>query len=316
MQKYISRYKTGLPYPMVLSESQSISDHLAWCYPHKSSDFPEITTTKDYFCIYSTDHDTNAVGKILWGEMDDLEYNGFVENGIIVNNGYQSEFGWLIRIPTSESGLATDTIFFYFHTGAADPSNVSGMQETHLWTSAGGALHSTTWNDQGKPLGNEAGDNHTGYLRVWKRGVNDYIGNHLIEGGGSYPYTDLQQISYSVDGLNWTRGTKYSCDLNMPANGYFWRSDIQPFYKDSILYGIITYRNSGVIYVALVELSETTYLPETFIKTIEEVSYREQTAYFENNVMNIYLSNQNEYINETFPTEASLYLFKYAINRI
>ena len=239
--------------------------------------------------------------------MDDLEYNGFVENGVVVKDGYQSEFAILIRIPTSESGLATETLFLYYHN-IGDPTNTIS-QETHLLTSVGGELHTATWTQRGTVLGVESGDNHTGYLRIWKRGVGDYIGNHLRLSGGVTPFIDHQQISTSSDGLNWTRGVKYSVDLNMPSGGTFWRHDIQPFEKDGTLYGFVTYTNT-IRYLALVELEPTTYLPKTFIKTIIQQTFTDQTIFIENNVAYIYLRNK-DFINADMPEVNSLYLYKY-----
>lgn len=302
-----------LLFPLVVQPSQTSLDDLAWSYPHKSSDFPTITTTKDYFVIYSTDHiAVSADGKIMWGEMDDLEYNGFVELGEIVG-GFQAEFAQLILIPTAESGLGADTVFLYYHTDSTDPSNTIN-QETHLLTTTGGLLHTATWNQQGRVLGVVAGDDHTGYLRIWKRGVSDYIGHHVITGGGSLPHTDQQQVSTSTDGLIWTRGDKYSLDDNMTGSITFWRHDVQPFTWEGTLYGIIRYDDTTK-FVGLFTLDTDTYLPTALIKELLEDEYADLSGYLENDIMYIYLRGKNT-VQTNFPITSALYLYKFDLNEI
>lgn len=230
----------------------------------KSSDYPEITTTKAYFVLYSTDHDASIGGKIAWGQFDSFSGNslfGFVESGII-KSGFQAETPFLIRIPTSESGLATETLFLYYHTDNTDPDN-AGFQQTHLMTTTGGLLHTATWTDRGKVLGIIGDENHTGYLRIHKRGVNDYVAIHLSKAG------DPGQAKYSTstNGLAFTRQSIVERTLNMPSGAIFARIDIFPFMKESILHGFIIYTIASKKYLALVTL-DTNYLPLVFKKIL------------------------------------------------
>ena len=310
-----SNEETGsLLYPLVLNVSQSALNHLAWAYVYKSSDYPLVTTTKDYFCIYSTDHDSNANGAIAWGEMDDPEFNGFEELGIIVQNGHQSEFADLIFIPASESGLANDELFLYFHTNN-EPGHTLN-QETRLWTTVGGApLHTAVWTDRGRPITPESGDNHTGYLRMWKKGVGDYVAHHIIIQSGAMPFPNQQVYATSTDGLNFNRGATFTLNDNMPPGGTFWRHDINPFTHNGTLYGLINYQNAGNIFLALVELNPTSYLPETFVKTIVQLTFSDYTMYENDGIIYVYFRNK-DFDNATFPIQNSLYLLKVHIEDI
>src|SRR5690606_35158952 len=158
----------------------------------------EIITTKPYFVIYSSDHSTTG-GGIAWAECDDVYFNGFVERGLIIS-GNQAETPWLVRIPTSASGLTTDTIFLYYHTVMGEPGN-DNKQQTRLITSTGGLLDTATWTDRGRLVGIYSDDVHTGYCRVFRRDDGTYLANHLTVGGAS-PKT---YISESTDGLAFTR---------------------------------------------------------------------------------------------------------------
>ena len=251
---------------------------------YKSSDFPEFTTTQDYFWIGCTEHDTGA-GGIIWGECDDLEFTNKVERGTILS-GNQSEIPWLIRIPTSESGLISDELFLYYHTDASDPRNVSGMQETHLYTTSGGnALHLCTWNYQGKPLGNEVGESHTGYLKVYKRGVNDYVGRHLIIGGSPGTWA----TSYSTDGLNWTRGANMDISANMPTNVEGAATLIVPFIYNEQKYMFGQYTNDvdgtggWAIYTHDVNYIATellVYLDDSPLRNCHNIHFENNKMYF------------------------------------
>jgi hypothetical protein len=237
---------------------------------YKSSDFPELTTSKDYFMVYSTDHSTGG-GAVFWAEMDDPEGSGFIEKGEIVS-GYQCESPFLIRIPTAESGLTSETIFLYYHT-FNEPGNAID-QETRLITTAGGAeLHLCTFTDRGRPLGVSGTDNHTGYCKVFKRGVNDYLAHHSTSqnSGGKWGY------STSTDGLTFTRvSSDVSRTANMPAGTEMpVRTRIFPFTKNSTQYGFVWYQNTGAGYhdgfLGLFTL-DTNYLPISFIKQVDDSS--------------------------------------------
>jgi hypothetical protein len=176
--------------------------------PYLSADFPEVTTTKTWFWLWSTDHDAGD-GGIWWGQSDDLDFTNFVESGKIIDL-YQAETPWLVRNPDH-----TDKLFLYYHTNATDPSNVAGMQETHLMTAPSGTLHGASWTQRGKPLGNEVGENHTGYAIVYRNGTGDWEAFHLII-GGKVTFTTAK--STSSDGLTFTRGDSFD-DETFMADG-------------------------------------------------------------------------------------------------
>lgn len=295
---------------LVFDVADSNFDDIAWAYIYKSSDFPELTTTKPYFTLYSTDHSTNANGKIGWGEMDDLEFTNFVFRGIILQDGYQCEFPILMRIPTEESGLQNDSIFLYYHSQNKPEFTIE--QETKVMTTSGGAeLHNCTWTDRGQPVTIETGDNHTGYLRMFKRGYKDYICQHIRLSGGTFPFTDYQSWSTTTDGLTINRGGNYTLLFN---GHYWWRHDIQPFHWQGKLYGLITYYDGGSN-VTLVELNETTYLPETFIKKIFQKTYTDMTSYLDGDTLYVYLRNK-DFTNAEMPIENSLYLTKINLHQL
>jgi hypothetical protein len=299
---------TADPTALAIAQTSGVAT-LFWPNIYKSSDFPEVTTTKAYFILYSTDHDASA-GGVWWGEFDSFAGNiltGFVQRGRIFT-GYQVETPFLIKIPTSESGLASETLFLYTHTNSTDPSN-AGVQQSHLHTSTGGLLHTATWTDRGKPLGLQVGENHTGYLRVWKRGVNDYIGNHM------YNDTVLPRqgaISTSTNGLTFTRQGYYTGFEGMPTGGYLERSTLQAFVYNSILYGTFKYTDaSGVKFIAIAKLDSITYLPQTFVKTLFRTNVRDCRLYIEGNYA--YILNKAGEDGDLLNTNP-YYLFKYNLN--
>ena len=187
-------------FPITLEIGVDITETTAfWMHSYLSTNFPEVTTTKDWFFIWSSDHDTG--GGVWWGQADDLAFTNFVESGQITLPGAtHEETPWLISIPVAESGLpAGEVLFLYYHSFFGTPGV---QQETNLVTSTGGLLHSATWNDQGQVLGVDGAETHTGYCRVIKMGVGDYVAHHFskdrVEGEWS--------VSTSSDGLSWTRG--------------------------------------------------------------------------------------------------------------
>lgn len=178
-----------------------------WLQGYKSSDWPEITTTKAYFFLWSTDHDTGS-GGIWWGEADDAQLTGFVERGL-VHTGYQAETPWLLRVGSA--------IHLYYHTTTNDPLNVSGVQETHLRTTAGGVMHEAIWTYAGKPLGYVSGEQHLGYARFWHRpGSGDIVAAHVTHGNPS------SRSHYSAgDGTTFTRTEELFYDTAMPPDHLF-----------------------------------------------------------------------------------------------
>ena len=273
-----------LDFKIVFTVADTALSSLFWPHVYKSSDWPEITTSKPYFVLYSTDHSTGA-GGIYWGEMDDPEFTGFVELGKIID-GNQAETPWLSRKPTSESGLTTDTIFLYYHTYGHDPSAPSN-QETQLITTTGGALHLATWTTQAKPLGLVPGENHTGYLRDWKRGVGDYIAHHVYNG------TDNQggKVSSSSTGLSYVREIQFNATEAMGAGEFYERQTLTVFTRNSTLYSFLKYTDSlGDTHVGLVKLEEDYYLPIKFLASI--VSFpdlRDVRVYIEGDLAYIYM---------------------------
>lgn len=190
----------------VLAFADTSLSSLYWVHVYKSSDFPEITTTKDYFCLYSGDHEYVGGEGVYWGEMDDIMFTNFVEKGLIVEDVLDhTETPSLIRIPDAESGYTDSEIHLYYHVLTGD---TPVTQETRLITSEGLLLHTVSWTDRGAVLGEEGGETHTGYLRVLKLGVGSYVGYHLAVGGGSSEW----YLSTSPDGHTWTRGRRIDTD--------------------------------------------------------------------------------------------------------
>lgn len=169
-----------------------------WFSPYKASDFPEVTCDKNYFFLYSTDHD-GGDGGIYWGKGDNLDLSDFQELGLIID-GYQAETPFLYRF----SG-ETRPIYLYYHTSITDPAN-SGIQQTRLITTTGGLLHTATWTQETNPITPEGGDDHTGYLKFWDNGISlkgvHYV-TQILAGtsDGSQYYSTV-----SSDGLTLTRG--------------------------------------------------------------------------------------------------------------
>jgi hypothetical protein len=294
--------------------------NLTWAYPRKSSDFPEITTTKDYFVIYSTDHASSANGKVKWAEMDDLEFNGFEFRGDIVT-GFQSEYPWIIRIPSDVSGVS-DTIFLYYHTNSSDPSNTI-PQETKLITSSGGLLHLATWTKYDNVLGVESGDNHTGYLRLFKRGYSDYIGDHLNKSG--LPISDKQSWSTSSNGINFTRGGKFFETDGMPLpSGQFRREDGLSFIWRGIPYAFINYTKEDRLipnvkkYLAIATLDSSSYVPNSLLQIITELPTVNSSSPYDEDIY-AYIDLNNIawiYFRVTNLGNDTLKLYQYDLNNI
>jgi len=193
-----------------LSSVDTTLNSFYWFIGYKSEDFPEVICDRDYFFIYSTDHDSNNAGAIMWGKGNNIDLTDFVEVGQITS-GYQSETPQLIRIPSADG----EVLHLYFHTYRY-PGYVID-QETHVFTSAGGAeLHNMDWTFHPRIFGNLQGENHTGYARVYKRSDNDYLATHITKGGLPQPWF----YSTSTDGRTWTRGNQIDT-ISGTENGYF-----------------------------------------------------------------------------------------------
>jgi len=243
----------------VLYSSDTSKGSFYWARVMKSSDYPEFTITKPYWVLYSTDHATTGNDGVFWGEMDDLDFNGFVEGGLIVS-GNQSETPWLIRTPTGKSG---DTFKIYFQ-------QVGGIgQETRLITSNGGAApHLSTWTLQvDRPIQAQSGDDHTGYVRVYDRGT-DLIATHLAKSTAPI----IQRTSISTDGgLNFTNLAVYDgTATNMPAGKKYQQETMHPFTYNATLYAIAIIDNTSDNAnrrLGLITLNAN-YLANTFVKYI------------------------------------------------
>ncbi|UAB84971.1 hypothetical protein INR75_02775 [Zunongwangia sp. SCSIO 43204] len=261
----------------VFEYSNTSLDTLYWPQVYLSSEWPEFTTSKPYFILYSTDHNSD-LGGIVWGEFDGFE-NGFMKNFVergVVFTGYQIETPFLMRIPNAVSGISEE-IFLYCHTNTAEAGN-NGIQQTRLYTTSGGdAIHECTWTDRGRPLGLESGENHTGYLTVFQREDGKYIGNHQYDGFNP----EFGKISISDDGLNWTRLQQFDGTENMPAGSYFNHSQINPFTYNSQLYAFVNQKDADPG-IALVKLDTDTYLPSEYVSKLFDETIRDLRVFIEN----------------------------------
>lgn len=232
---YYDKKVTGIGVE-VLNVSALTVPTLWWLTIYKSSDFPAITTVKDYFCLWSTDHDPGD-GGIWWGECDDLELTNFVENGLIVD-GYQAEAGFLMYRDDDVDG---HKVYLYYHTTTSDPDN-GGYQQTHLLTCTGGALHSASWTQRGKVLGlipDAPTENHTGYLIVNKISASSFVGIHTTRAGIAPPPPITYGKSTDTDGRSFTRiSSDIDLDSFMPWERYYHHMGGVFFTRDSTQYVI------------------------------------------------------------------------------
>ncbi len=246
---------------------------------YKSSEHPQFTTTKPYFTIYSTDHESDANGQIWWGEMDDPQWTNFAE---------------VARIPTGGDGAQPETPslitkngvgYIFYHTTQVDARNSSGTQQTQLMTSSGGAaLHLCTWTERtnaqgGSVLGLLSGENHTGYLVPFKLNDGTYIGTHSKYADVDFTKS-LSAVSTSTDLLNWTRVADIVHARPMPdASGRIHdRFNMHPFYHNGVLHYLLT--GGQKVYVAK---ADTNYLPNEFVVEIyDKQDFTQQNLYIEN----------------------------------
>lgn len=185
---------------------------IAWFTPYKSSDFPEIICDKDYFFIWSTDHDDN--GGIDWGKGNNLDLSDFEEVGAMFPAPfYSAETPFLVRYPNHER-----PIHLYYHTTDNNPANVcGGSQETNLRTSNGGDLSNISWTQEAQPMECFAGQTHSGYLRFWDFGTKT-IGTYLSPGVVAIPSSYGRAVT-TDEGFSFTRINTYiDYDKFLPEN--------------------------------------------------------------------------------------------------
>lgn len=183
--------------------------------PYLASELPLFNCDKQYLFFYSTDHHPN-VGGLYCGKGNNLDLTDFEELGLIIE-GYQAETPSVVQRPASETGLAQDEIFIYYHTDSTEPGN-GNMQQTRLITTVGGAEpHLCQYTDRGRPLGIVGTDNHTGYFDGYRRGPNDNIALHIGRGGLPQPW----HRSVSTDGLTYTREALIETIQGIEPNFFF-----------------------------------------------------------------------------------------------
>lgn len=279
-------------------------DSLYWPQIYKSSDWIEFSTTKPYFTIYSSDHSTTG-GGVAWGECDDMFGNGFIERGLIVS-GNQAETPWLVRVPSSISGI-TEEVFLYYHTSSGESGN-DGKQQTRLITTSGGAaLHLCEFTDRGRPLGIFNDDVHTGYCRVRINSNNKLIAQHLTVGGSNPKF----YTSISNDGLMFTRLIN-TTSLLVDGMNYF-KNEISVFMWNGNVYGFIGIRFGGLTKIGIAKLDDN-FLPESIVlESIDNKYYdiRAMTVNIEENIAYIkFKGGSNTYRFEPY------YILQYNLNEI
>lgn len=308
---------TPEPIPNLAVDVSTLSiDQMTYPHIYKSSEWNLFTTTKDYFTIYSTDHEVAANGEIWWGEMDDPFFNGFEERARITTtgDGYQPESPFLYYVPTAKSGLSSDTYFLIYHTVNADPRNSPAAQESHLMTTSGGNTPDLcTWTDRTDDNGDnvfhlEIGETHTGYGRVWEKADGTYIAYHSTYAAAN-PINNKSCFSTSTDGINWTRTSNevdavVTFPLPSGTTRQYGRLDILPFNHNNTLYAIV-HSNK---YVSLCIIDPDTYVPQIFLYDIfyKGDDYFQQVIYYENG--NLYIQIRTTAV----PTYVGdWYIFKY-----
>ena len=197
---------------LVISANTDLAaQSIYWFQVYRTSDFPLLTgITKDYFALYSTDH---QIWGAYWGQFDNLDLSDFTEMGKCFTTASSQETP---RIYTIGSNLC-----FFEHHG------VGATQQTFLWTSTGGSLTNMdtngSWTNRGNvfglhtaALGNQlrgVDESHTGYAVLYKTSPTVWTAYHLVVGGS--PTSVVMRMSTSTDGINWTRGD----DINLEVAG-------------------------------------------------------------------------------------------------
>ena len=175
-------------------------------YPYKTTDFSKVVCDKEYFFLFSTDHDSN-LGGLFIGKGNNLDLSDFQYVGQIQIFGSQIETPRLVE----RNGV----LFMYSHTDSNESGN-NNMQQTRVHTYSGLAAELqtiTTWVDGGRPLGIVGDDNHTGYFNTYPNSSVGDIGIHITRGGlpqpcassissdGGYTYTRLEEDIDSITGV-------------------------------------------------------------------------------------------------------------------
>lgn len=181
-----------------------------WFNAYKSSDFPTIVNDKKYFFLYGTNHDIGD-GGIWWGKGDFLDLSDFNEVGLIWE-GYQTETPYLMTIPEVTDN---EKVHLFFHNHGDDPANPLSIQNTRMFSTAGGVLSDDIWTDRGYPLDFEVGENHLGYLKMFKTNYGEYRSIHLSQGGtpAQYKFSIFNPLDRTF-----TRGDIYNLTLGIENN--------------------------------------------------------------------------------------------------
>ncbi|TXK52400.1 hypothetical protein FVR03_01400 [Pontibacter qinzhouensis] len=276
----------------VLRVSDVTSPSLYWLQAHKSYDWPEITTTKPYFFLWSTDHHTgvprNVLGQVWWGEADAPDLTGFVERGMLFI-GEQIETPWLAR---GLNGL------LHLYTHRETPSFGTSFQQTKLYTTTGGILHQATWTDRGYVLGLVTAnqDNHTGYCRVWEKhpenpayaGPDKYIAHHLTK--SILPIA--QYYSISPDGIAWARREQSDALLSvgMPS-GYTFSMEQCGIFRRSGQNYAVGIRSGSTKHICIIKL-DADLRPMEFVRDLTDHMSSDLLSilnvYFEGTTAHIY----------------------------
>lgn len=228
--------------------SDSVLNSFYWFRPYLASDYQALATasgvTKKYFFLYSTDHDGAASG-IYLGEGDDLNLIDFNEIGMVFTIGapYHRETPFLFY---SDSSNIVDGERYCLYIHSKETGNDAG-QSTRLYTSDGSNSlldAEVNWAYRGNVLGNEGGvDTHTGYIKVFQRGANDYVSVHLRKSSEDGTATNYNTWGYSTstDGRTWSRGgftDQVSPFISNASDYKYLPAAVAPFTLDGVLYGI------------------------------------------------------------------------------
>lgn len=170
------------------------TESLFWWVGYKSADWPEITTSQNYFFLCSTAH-SDTEGGIYAFEADDpigtnMSYIGRVLDSTDTTNGDQMETPQLIYAPNDPNGRV---LHLSYHE-----KNVSAGQASRLSTSSGGdTLDAISWTHEGNLAeSNDGSDPHTGYMTRRRLPDGSYSATSLYAGAGS---TEPQSIGAWFD---------------------------------------------------------------------------------------------------------------------
>jgi hypothetical protein len=273
----------------------------------EASRFPQLTSTKKYLVLYSTDHGSGA-GGIAWGDADSERLLDFTEKGVIWD-GHQSETPHLQLVPNDPNG---EYIHLYFHTNQTDPANGGEYQQTHVITTGGGEeLHNCSWTDRGTILGmvNPGVDEfHTGYAGVFAQSDGSFIAIHHTQGYYGSGIDQINRFGKSTNPGNsyiWTRETSRIDNTSfMPSGRCFHMSPPYFFNRNGEQYSAglnieFDYSVEGRK-ICIVKCGNSDYLPTEHITDISSIDGGENckiTGFYINpqnpDVLNIYYT-QND----------------------